>query len=217
MGYSKEEIDNYFLINNKKFKNYAFSILRDSEIVGDLVNDAYLGCLEKKEVIQEECGGVVPYAFRIIRNHCFKIIKRRGKFIKLESLSSSAVSYNDCFKEEFEKNADNDYIEKQYEIDEKVKIALETYGTFQNAVEKIKEINYNNKRILHYKNKNKEMLYVKLKQQSHIKIIYKKKVVWFKIENRKEDVFEGYIETIGSHYLKKMSIPKEAIVGIPFH
>jgi RNA polymerase sigma-70 factor (ECF subfamily) len=79
--------------------NYALSILKDKARATDATHDAFLKFYEKRKSYNEE-GKFKAYFFRIIRNRCFDILKKKTEVLVENEIELEFSSKDDAIFDE---------------------------------------------------------------------------------------------------------------------
>lgn len=83
-----KEIESLFRLYYRPLCLYAFKYLKDTETVEDIVQDAYVKCLEKRGT-SDWPKSPKQYLFRIVHNHCLDIAKAGSSLSHSEASSIS--------------------------------------------------------------------------------------------------------------------------------
>lgn len=75
---------NAFSVIYERYKldayNYSLSILKNKQAAMDATHDCFIKLFEKRKSYKEEMK-FKSYFFRVIRNHCFDILKKKGEIL----------------------------------------------------------------------------------------------------------------------------------------
>lgn len=83
-----KEIESLFKLYYRPLCIYAFKFLKDTEVVEDIVQDAFVKCLEKRDTADWPASPR-QYLFRIVHNRCLDIAKAGPSIIRQEGADIS--------------------------------------------------------------------------------------------------------------------------------